>query len=183
MEVLHFSFYVLFIQKKYYLKNGVLIGTYPIKIIVAGGIFGFILITLVFKNIKGRISKKSIYCNITAVINRRKITTKAIIDTGNFLRDPISKTPVIVIEKNELIKIIPDYILNNLEKIIIGENINLGEYASKIRIIPFISLGKENGVLIGLKAEKLVISMEENSIIVKDIIIGIYNQKQENIMG
>lgn len=75
----------------------------------------------------------------------------AIIDTGNFLREPITKTPVVVVEKNVLTNIIPDYILNNLEQIINGEDIYLGEFTSKIRIIPFTSLRKRKWNSIGNK--------------------------------
>ncbi|MBO4816645.1 MAG: sigma-E processing peptidase SpoIIGA [Clostridia bacterium] len=142
---------------------------------MSGGIFGFILITYVFKIVKGRLSKNDMYCNIKIDINEKSLYTNAIIDTGNFLREPITKSPVIVLEKNELINIVPDYILNNLDKIIIGKDLDLGEYASKIRIIPFTSLGRENGILLGIKADKVLVELEENSINIKNIIIGIYN--------
>ena len=115
------------------------------------------------------------YCNIKIDINGKCLYTNAIIDTGNFLREPITKSPVIVIEKNELINIVPDCILSNLDKIIIGKDLDLGEYASKIRIIPFTSLGRENGILLGIKADRVLVELEENSINIKNIIIGIYN--------
>ncbi len=83
--------------------------------------------------------------------------------------------PVIVVEKNTLINVIPNYILDNLDKIINGKDIDLRDYSSKIRIIPFTSLGKENGILLGLKADNVTIQMEENTININDVIIGIYN--------
>lgn len=82
------------------------------------------------------------YCNIRININSKYSYINAIIDTGNFLREPITKMPVIVVEKDTLINIVPDYILNNLDKIINGKEIDLGEYTSKVRIIPFTSLRK-----------------------------------------
>lgn len=115
------------------------------------------------------------HCNIKVDINSKYVYINAIIDTGNFLREPITKTPVIVVEKRALLNIIPDYILNNLDKIINGENIDLKEYTSKIRIIPFTSLGKENGILLGLKADNVLVEMEENNINISNVIIGIYN--------
>ena len=69
----------------------------------------------------------------------------------------------------------PDYILNNLDKIINGENVNLEEYISKIRIIPFSSLGKENGILLGLKVDGVLIEREEKIINIDKAIVGIYN--------
>lgn len=115
------------------------------------------------------------YCNIKININSKYVYINAIIDTGNFLREPITKTPVIVVEKGALLNIIPEYILNDLDEIINGENIDLKEYTSKIRIIPFTSLGKENGILLGLKADNVLVEMEENNINISNVIIGIYN--------
>ena len=70
---------------------------------------------------------------------------------------------------------IPNYILDNLEKIINGEDIDLGEYLPKIRLIPFTSLGKENGILLGLKADNIIINLEENDVSIDNVIVGIYN--------
>lgn len=152
-----------------------MIGTYPIKIILIAGIVGFIIITTSFKNIKGRLTKKDLHCNVKVNINSKYAYINAIIDTGNFLREPITKMPVIVVEKSALINIIPEYILDNIDKIINGEDINLREYTSKIRIIPFSSLGKENGILLGIKADNVTVQMEENDININNVIIGIYN--------
>ena len=101
--------------------------------------------------------------------------TKAIIDTGNFLKEPITKIPVAVVEKDILKGVIPEEILNNLSNIIEGKEIALGEYLSKIRLIPFMSLGKENGMLIGIKADGLAINTQDDVLFIKNIIIGIYD--------
>ena len=38
----------------------------------------------------------------------------AMLDTGNLLRDPISKIPVIIVEKEKLYSIIPAELLDNI---------------------------------------------------------------------
>ena len=157
------------------MRSGVLIGTYPIKIILIAGIVGFIIITTSFKNIKGKLTKKDMYCNIKVEINSKHTYISAIIDTGNFLREPITKVPVIVVEKGVLANIIPDYMLDNLDKIINGENIDLKEFAPKVRIVPFTSLGKENGILLGVKVDGVVVEQEDGIIGIDNVILGIYN--------
>jgi hexosaminidase len=47
--------------------------------------------------------------------------------------------------------IVPDYILNNLDNIINGEDIYLHEYTSKVKIIPFTSLRKRKRNTSGVK--------------------------------
>lgn len=157
------------------LQDGVLIGTYPMKIILAGGILGFIIITISFKNIKGRLNKKDMFCNITLNSSNKKTKITAIIDTGNFLRDPITKIPVIVVEKDKLNELLPEIILDNVTNIINGKNVELGEYASKIRAIPFKSLGKENGLLLGIKMDEVEVEYQDTNYQIKNVIIGIYN--------
>lgn len=160
------------------IRNGVLIGTYPIKIALTGVVVGFVIITISFKNLKKKISRKDMFCNITIQLNNKYKTLKAMIDTGNLLKEPISGSPVVVVEKEELLEIIPEDILNNVEEIINGKyNINLNEYSSRFRVIPFTSLGKENGLLLGLKVDNLKIEYDEQENNINGVIVGIYNKK------
>lgn len=156
-------------------QNGVLAGTYPIKMILAGGIVGFAIVVISFKNIKGKLNKKDMYCNVKLCERENKKVITAIIDTGNFLKDPITKIPVIVAEIDSLDGLFPSEILHNASKIINGGDIDLGEYASKIRVIPFKSLGKDNGLLLGIKIDKAYIEYQDNVHEIKNIIVGIYN--------
>ena len=156
-------------------QDGVLIGTYPMKIILAGGIIGFIIITISFKNIKGKLGKNDMFCLIKIYEKGKELAVKGIIDTGNFLKDPITKIPVIVVEKQKLYEIFPNNVLANIEGIIKGKDIELGEYSSKIRAIPFNSLGKENGMLLGIKWNRVEIEYQDITKKMDTVIIGIYN--------
>ena len=166
-----------------FIRNGVLIGTYPIKIAMLGGLVGFMILSLAFYIIKTKLNKKNIFCTIDIFFNEKIITTKALIDTGNMLKDPITNIPVIVVEKEKLENILPNIILENLDNIILGnvpekiyedENIN---YIRKFRVIPFKSLGKENGLLLGFKADKISVNFDDSTIIIEDVIVGIYKYK------
>ena len=162
------------------IRNGVLVGTYPIKIALLGGILGFIIINVAFSIVKGKINKKDLFCEIEVYLFNKSIKVISIIDTGNLLKEPITGLPVVVIEKNILKELIPVEILDNMNEIINGnfkEESKLNEYRLRLRVIPFTSLGKENGMLIGIKADKLVIEFQDNLYNIKDIIIGIYDRK------
>ena len=58
------------------------------------------------------------YCKIKIKLQEKTIETKAMIDTGNLLKEPITNTPVVILEHTLLYEYIPKEILNNLEKII-----------------------------------------------------------------
>ena len=144
------------------IRNGYLTGTYPLKIALLGGILGFVIVNIAFKIVKSKISKKDMFCDIDIFFNKKSKTIKAMIDTGNLLKDPISGNPVIVVEKSELEELIPKEIIDNLNTILNGENkditnSNLIQYLSKFRIIPFSSLGKQNGMLLGFMADQIII--------------------------
>lgn len=165
-------------------QNEVLIGTYPIKMILAGGILGFIIITFAFKNIKGKLTRKDMMC--TVIIGNTRIT--AIVDTGNLLKDQITKMPVLIVEREMLKGIFPEIILENATDIVNGKEIELGEYSSKLRVIPYKSIGKENGLLLGIKAKNIRIVYQDIEK-AHDVIIGIYtgtlskNNKYSAIVG
>jgi len=161
-------------------QNGVLIGISPIKVIITGGVIGFIIITISFKNIKGKLTKKDMICDVKIIQKDKTKEIKAIIDTGNLLTDPITKVPVVIVEKDKLTDIFPTEILENTINFIEGKDVEMGEYLSKIRIIPFKSLGKENGLLLGIKVDGVIINYQGNDNFIKEVIIGIYEKKISN---
>ena len=130
------------------INNGVLTGTYPIKIALLGGIVGFVIVNIAFKVVKGKLSKKDMFCELTVYLNEKNKTIKSFIDTGNLLKDPISGMPVVVVEASELEEIIPKEIILNINDILNGKDsnilTNIPGYMNKFRIIPFSSLGKQN---------------------------------------
>ena len=105
---------------------------------------------------------------------------RALLDSGNMLKEPISQKPVIVVEKAILSKIIPEEVLNYIERMVGGddqERNEMQEYLSKIRMVPFMSLGKENGMLIGIRLDKIKINTEDIRLEKENIIAGIYEKK------
>ncbi len=162
------------------IKNGMYVGTYVLKVIFIGAIIGTIILFIAFKQVKNKITKKDMICKIKIKINGKEKTLDAMVDTGNMLKEPITGTPVAVVERTSLYDLLPKEILNNTESILGGDFQNIPEdikreYIPKLKIIPFASLGKQNGMLVGIKPEKIEIineQTEEN----KNAIIGIYNK-------
>ena len=81
-------------------------------------------------------------------------------------------------------------ILDNLQKILSGEyEILSKEYMSKFRLIPFSSLGKQNGMLLGFKPDFAEVEFDDNKKELNNIIIGIYdksitkNQEYTGLVG
>ena len=164
------------------IQNGVIHGKYTTLTIMTGIIIGFFVIIMAFKLIKSKISKKDFICNIEIEIEEKKVKTKAMIDTGNFLKEPITNIPVVIVESNLLKNIIPNEILENIESILGGDLSKISEsvknkYLLKMKVIPFTSLGKENGMLLGIKAKEIKIEEMNETRKIEKVIIGLYNKK------
>ena len=160
-----------------FIKNGIFVGKYVLKVIFLGAIMAFIVIKISIKFIKTKINVKDMFCKIKIKINGKEVETKAMIDTGNLAKEPITNTPVVIVESSLLDKILPEEILNSIDNILAGKLDGVKEeYISRLRCIPFSSLGKQNGMLLGIKADEIIVEKEEENKISKNVIIGVYEK-------
>lgn len=164
-----------------FIKNGMFVGSYILKVIILGGIFAFVIIKISLKIIKTKINMKDMYCKIKIKLNERTVETTAMIDTGNLAKEPITNIPVVIVESTLLEGILPRQILNNLENILCGNLSQISEewkekYLEKMRCIPFSSLGKQNGMLLGIRADEIQVETEDEKKISTNVIIGIYDK-------
>lgn len=163
------------------IQNGVFVGIYPIKIALLAGVIAFIITQIAFRINKNKINSKNIIINMKIYLDEKKIEVKALLDSGNMLKDPINGAPVVIIEKNSLYKIISKEVIERLHTILGGdENENqadLQKYINKVRMVPFMSIGKENGMLIGIRVDKVKIETEDINIEKKNVVVGIYDNK------
>ena len=83
-------------------KNGFLTGTYPIKIAFMGAIIGLVIVSIAFKIIKNRLSKNDMFCEVTIEYKGKVTYVRTMIDTGNLLKDPISRNSCNCCRKNEI---------------------------------------------------------------------------------
>lgn len=164
------------------IKNGVFVGAYPLKVALIGGVVSFVIIQISFKVVKNRLSKKDMIYEIEVVINSKNTIVKGLLDTGNLLKDPITGMPVIVVEHRCLYSVIPAEILDNINEIMGGDtdeliaNDEFSKLISRFRMIPFSSLGKQNGLLLGIKADYINIILDEKIENINNVIVGIYDK-------
>jgi len=160
--------------------NGILKGDYPIKIVILGAILGFFVIYFSFKIIKNKINKKVIYYNVEIYYKQKYVNVKTMLDTGNFLIEPVTGFPVIIVETDKIEKIINKNDFNILKEGLSNKLSNLSEELKlRYKIIPFSSIGKNNGMLIGFRPDyiKIYDEYEEDNKKINNVIVGIYNNK------
>ena len=161
-----------------FVKNGVYIGVYPLKIALLGGITGFIITYISFKVVKNHINKNEIIYTAVIKIEEKKLEIKVLLDTGNMLKDPITGDTVIIVEKEKLYEILPIGLLNDIDNFFeINNEIIKNEYQTRLRIIPFKAVGKRNGMMVGIKADYVSIITDIDEIKKNDVIICVYEKK------
>lgn len=174
------AFMLLFLiePKSIVYHEGNFVGTYPIKIALLGCILGFVIIYIVSKILKNKFKSSDLLCELEIFFEGRCQKVKTLVDTGNLLKEPISNLDVIIVEKSHLKNIINETVMLEMKNIISGNFIGTVSddiYRYKFKLIPFTSLGSENGVLIGFKPDYVKLYSYEEEILKKDVFIGIYD--------
>lgn len=98
---------------------------------------------------------------VTLIDGEMEIRMLALLDTGNGLIEPISKKPVCLVGKNVF------------EENRAKEGGRKEFQPQKFRVIPYHSVGKENGILSGYEMDRLIIDTDERKVIIEKPMIGI----------
>ncbi|AEY66630.1 sigma-E processing peptidase SpoIIGA [Clostridium sp. BNL1100] len=141
-----------------------------------------IIIKIFMEVIQSKFTRDNLLIPVKISFDNRKIGFPALVDTGNSLKDPLTNNPVMVVEFKALEELLPieikDIFKNSKEDDLscVTTTISTSKWFSRFRLIPFSSLGKENGMLIGFKPDFIEIGEEEEKRDVKNVIVGIYNR-------
>ena len=152
------------------MKNGILYFNLPWQMLFSSIIISYIIIYVVWKNIICKAANINSYIDIVISCYDKKIPIRALIDTGNSLKDPISQFPVIVTEYDYLKEVLPANFSKALENFDLD---TLNFSTEKLRIIPYSSLGRESGMLLGFRPDSVFADINECTHKIENVIIGI----------
>ncbi len=118
--------------------------------------------------------------DLTVRLGEREVSLNALLDTGNSLSDPLTGHPVIIAEYAVIKEILPEQVGTLIEShglddgaavlVALGENIRPGNF----RIIPYRSVGRENGWLLGFRPDEVKIKVGDNLYKVNDVVVALY---------
>lgn len=108
------------------------------------------------------------------------VKIKALLDTGNQLREPLTNRLVVVVEAEFLQSQLPSSIWQAIkqEDLVIAE-LAAGlepEWASRIRLIPFSSVGRSNGMMAGIRPDWVEVINKEGTYRRSDLVLGLINK-------
>ena len=135
---------------------------------------------------------KKIYSDITLISHIKEFTKeitisflgekmecKALLDSGNLLKDPLSKSDVVMVNSSLLKKYLPeDYNYEYVDVLLAEEIINKlsGDISSRVRLIPYNhATSNKTNMILGFKADYLKIDNKK----IGNIVLGISNFKDD----
>lgn len=154
------------------ISNGIFYFNLPLRILIFSSFASYGVIRILWRIY--RADKFRTYKKVEISLEGKTVCLNGLIDTGNMLKEPVTHTPVVVAQFEPLQPILPDSFKeayatmhSTPENLIL--NSEGGEMASRLRIIPFSSLGNSRGMMLGFKPDFVTIDKR----ISENIIIGI----------
>ena len=181
----------------FYSNMGAVIGSaagfgvnyFSFRTLIASVCISYIIIKAIMAAFnKAAIKKQAIY-NIKIISGGHAVEISALVDTGNSLVDPLSKSPVIIAEFERICTFLPDkmrelYLSHKEDDLgLIISAVSGEEFGKNIRMIPFKSLGAQNGMMIGFKPDTVEIAKENRVLRLSNVVVGIYNLSLTNNGG
>lgn len=110
----------------------------------------------------------------------RMLKLNALLDTGNRLQDPITRVPVIIVELKQIKDQLPVEFIKWIEHLQLGElglNTKLPDFwEERVRVLPFNSLGKEHGLLVGFRSDEVKVWLKQQAVISRNVVVGLSNE-------
>lgn len=126
--------------------------------------------------------QKTLLVPLEVVLGAVRVTTTALLDTGNSLRDPLSRDPVVIIEAQLFAEANDEAVRNLVQSACSGDlsqitaMVDAPALATRVRLIPYSSLGTKSGLLLGIRPDSLTVGHGEKKIEVTGAIIGLHGQ-------
>lgn len=112
--------------------------------------------------------------NVQISIDDCVIHSVGLIDSGNKLVDPITKVPVMILDMTKHGSLFPEPIVRLAKDI--SAFTNEGEnhpWESRLRVIPYRSVGRDQHFLTAIKPDSVVITGETKKIVTKKVLVGL----------
>jgi stage II sporulation protein GA (sporulation sigma-E factor processing peptidase) len=159
---------------------------FPVKTLIVSIVIAYLVVKYSWDFVQYRVKRERIITEIIILLDNKKTAIMALVDTGNALNEPITKAPVVVAEYSSIKELLPVDVQRIFEQDnqndfnMIAHIMSNSDLVTRFRVIPFKSLGKDNGMLLGFKPDEVQFIENNKQQNIKNIIIGIYNKKLSN---
>lgn len=147
--------------------------------IAIGCAIAYLAINLFAQFIRGRqLDESGVIAQVEITLNGKKTVLRGMVDTGNFLTDPCSGKPVFLIELDAFLPLlsmeIADIFRKEKDAVAVYSKLKDGMFAQRLRLIPYHCVSDGNGLLLGVKPDKIIIFRDGMQPESEEIVLGIY---------
>ncbi|NLM73280.1 MAG: sigma-E processing peptidase SpoIIGA [Clostridiaceae bacterium] len=153
-----------------------------------------VLIRPIGRILSGKVLREGSIIPVLVRLGEKTVRFNALIDTGNSLVDPITGYPVMVVEAETVKEILPPEVYDSVVTNKIGTfsgsmNKKYEPWLKRLHLIPFKSIGSENGLLTGFRPDNVRVCQEGTFKEINDVIVGIcstklsHNSKYSALLG
>jgi len=149
--------------------------------LLAGATFALLIGVFGEKYLLRRIVPNLLRFGVELRFGAHSCNGQGFLDTGNGLKDPLTKRPVVVAEYEFLKPCLPKDFQQAFDDARdeddILERLSRSSWANRLRIIPFNSIGRKNGILVGIRADTILVNVGKENVLHNNVVIGIYRDK------
>lgn len=150
-------------QAQRFLGQGIVLRKgYPWWLLPWSVVTAYLMLKWGAKWMESHIQRRREFCTITVFWRGKQAEGRALIDTGNGLRQQDGRGVAVL----EIAALLPLFTAEESVRILSGE-------MEGLEFLPFTSLGNPDGRLWGIRAETLILSFGEKNIVHKNIFLGI----------
>lgn len=132
--------------------------------------------------VQRRIWREQYLVPLEITFDGQRVRLTALVDTGNSLTDPITRSPVIVAELGPMRPLFPESVRDDLDELVRGDFGRISglmihsEWSARLRLIPFTSLGAESGLLVGFTPDRVRLLRPKAIEISRRVVVGLAPQ-------
>lgn len=154
------------------IKNGVVYFNISTPILIISILIAYFLIN-VFTFIAKKVPVELKDYIVDIYIGNKCVTLKGFVDTGNFLCDVFSSTPVVICNYNAIKQILPQ----SIKDVFINKNVNIDANFPKyhIRFIPCTTINNEK-IVVSFKPDKFVLRENGKEVLINDVYVGLVSE-------
>jgi stage II sporulation protein GA (sporulation sigma-E factor processing peptidase) len=124
----------------------------------------------------------SFFAEVKVYIDQVEATCVGLIDTGNQLYDPLTRTPVMIMEAKEWKEHLPDKWLKRIEQAEVEQMLmGIGEeedgaafvWQDRLRLVPYRGVNRATQFMLALKPDRVVITYQNKSLESPKVLIGL----------
>lgn len=121
-------------------------------------------------------------CEVHIHINANRKVCQGLIDTGNRLVDPLTRSPVMIMEVQQWEHLLPASLLECIRS---SDTVNLHNYLNedtadwndRFRIVPYRSVNRDSQFMLAVKPDKVVVCHQTSRIETHKVLIGLEGGK------